>query len=30
LVLANWNDRRRWLATDHTDSLVGSEEVGTG
>src|SRR5262245_4247196 len=30
LVLANWNDRRRWLATDHTDPLVGSEEVGTG
>src|SRR5262249_10050667 len=30
LVLANWNDRRRWPATDHTDPLVGSEEVGTG
>src|SRR5262249_2958703 len=30
LVLVNWNDRRRWLATDHTNSLVGSKEVGTG
>src|SRR6516165_1194789 len=29
LILANRNDRRRWLAAEHTDPLIGSEQVGT-
>jgi hypothetical protein len=29
LVVGNWDDRRRRLAADHPDALVGSEEVRT-
>src|SRR5262245_14266673 len=29
LVLTNWNNRRRWLTTNHPDPLIGSEEVRT-